>query len=291
MATAPPEASVSVASLDELREAAIAREPDRYLAATLAPAELRYDLIALAAFAAEISRVPDLVREPLAGEIRLQWWRDALIGGSGDAAAGHPVAVAMRAAIARFALPTEIVERVIDAQADALHGERPIDERAMRKRLAASEGGVFRLAARICAGDVADYDSSNREDDARTADLAGLAYGLSRGLLRARTYNAARLLIPHSLLSDSERDAVVDARVDAAVDAVSSMARSAHADVAVRMRQMSRRQRLAFLPLAMVRPNLRALQRELGDSAVVPGDALPIGRLLRIGWAHVSGRV
>ena len=78
-------------------------------------------------------------------------------------------------------LPTEIVERVIDAQADALHGERPIDERAMRKRLAASEGGVFRLAARICAGDVADYDSSNREDDARTADLAGLAYGLSAG--------------------------------------------------------------------------------------------------------------
>jgi 15-cis-phytoene synthase len=291
MATAPPEASVSVASLDELREAAIAREPDRYLAATLAPAELRYDLIALAAFAAEISRVPDLVREPLAGEIRLQWWRDALIGGSGDAAAGHPVAVAMRAAIARFALPTEIVERVIDAQADALHGERPIDERAMRKRLAASEGGVFRLAARICAGDVADYDSSNREDDARTADLAGLAYGLSRGLLRARTYDAARLLIPHSLLSDSERDAVVDARVDAAVDTVSSMARSAHADVAVRMRQMSRRRRLAFLPLAMVRPNLRALQRELGDSAAVPGDALPIGRLLRIGWAHVSGRV
>jgi phytoene synthase len=291
MATAPPEASVSVASLDELREAAIAREPDRYLAATLAPAELRYDLIALAAFAAEISRVPDLVREPLAGEIRLQWWRDALIGGSGDAAAGHPVAVAMRAAIARFALPTEIVERVIDAQADALHGERPIDERAMRKRLAASEGGVFRLAARICAGDVADYDSSNREDDARTADLAGLAYGLSRGLLRARTYDAARLLIPHSLLPDSERDAVVDARVDAAVDTVSSMARSAHADVAVRMRQMSRRRRLAFLPLAMVRPNLRALQRELGDSAAVPGDALPIGRLLRIGWAHVSGRV
>lgn len=291
MATAPPEASVSVASLDELREAAIAREPDRYLAATLAPAELRYDLIALAAFAAEISRVPDLVREPLAGEIRLQWWRDALIGGSGDAAAGHPVAVAMRAAIARFALPTEIVERVIDAQADALHGERPIDERAMCKRLAASEGGVFRLAARICAGDVADYDSSNREDDARTADLAGLAYGLSRGLLRARTYDAARLLIPHSLLPDSERDAVVDARVDAAVDTVSSMARSAHADVAVRMRQMSRRRRLAFLPLAMVRPNLRALQRELGDSAAVPGDALPIGRLLRIGWAHVSGRV
>ena len=291
MATAPPAASVSVASLDELREAAIAREPDRYLAATLAPAELRYDLIALAAFAAEISRVPDLVREPLAGEIRLQWWRDALIGGSGDAAAGHPVAVAMRAAIARFALPTEIVERVIDAQADALHGERPIDERAMRKRLAASEGGVFQLAARICAGDVADYDSSNREDDARTADLAGLAYGLSRGLLRARTYDAARLLIPHSLLSDSERDAVVDARVDAAVDALSSMAQAAHADVAVRMRQMSRRRRLAFLPLAMVRPNLRALQREMGDSAAVPGDALPIGRLLRIGWAHVSGRV
>lgn len=296
MATAPPEVSTRAASLAELREVAIVREPDRYLAATLAPAALRYDLIALAAFAAEISRVPDLVREPLAGEIRLQWWRDALISGDRDAAAGHPVAMAMRDAIARFALPGRIVEGVIDAQADVLHGERPIDEKGMSARLAASEGGLFRLAARICAPDAAEYD---RSDEAQTADLAGLAYGLSRALAHthARADGAAQLLIARSLVpdldvaSDSKNDATADARVTVALDALSGVARAAHADVAARMRQMSRRQRLAFLPLAMVRPNLRALQRERDQPAALHGDALAIGRLLRIGWAHASGRV
>jgi phytoene synthase len=294
MATAPPEVSSSAASLDELREVAIVREPDRYLAATLAPAGLRYDLIALAGFAAEIARVPDLVREPLAGEIRLQWWRDALIGGSSEVAAGHPIATAMRGTIARFALPTEVVERVIDAQADVLHGDRPADENALRARLAASEGGLFRLATRICAADSRKDDAGH---DARTADLAGLAYGLSRGLVRARSDNAARVLIPQSLVpdmdptSDSESGAPVDARVTAALHALSVMAGAAHADVAARMRQMSRRRRLVFLPLAMVKPYLRALQREMDQPVALPGDALPIGRLLRIGWAHASGRV
>ena len=54
-------------------------EPDRYLAALLAPPAARADLLALAAFASELARVPSLVtREPTMGEIRLQWWRDAL---------------------------------------------------------------------------------------------------------------------------------------------------------------------------------------------------------------------
>lgn len=69
---------MNAAPLDTLRQAAIAREPDRYFAATLAPEARRYDLIALTAFAAELANIPTQVREPLAGEIRLQWWRDAL---------------------------------------------------------------------------------------------------------------------------------------------------------------------------------------------------------------------
>jgi len=286
MAAAPPEVSNSAASLVELRGMALAREPDRYLAATLAPAGLRYDLVVLAAFAAEIARIADLVREPLAGEIRLQWWRDALIGESADAAAGHPVAMAMRATIARFALPATTVEGVIDAQADVLHGERPVDEAALRARMAASEGGLFRLAARICAGPDAD---GSMDDDAETADLAGLAYGVSRALVSRRADGDALLLIPHSLVTDA--DLAEHARVTLARGALRRLAHAAHADVAARMRHMSRRRRLAYLPLAMVKPNLRALEREADKQWARPDDTLPIGRLLRIAWAHVSGRM
>jgi phytoene synthase len=286
MASVPPQVSDSTAPLAELRDVALAREPDRYLAATLAPVALRYDLVVLAAFAAEIARIASLVREPLAGEIRLPWWRDALIGESADTAAGHPVAMAMRATIARFALPAATVEGVIDAQADMLHGERPADEVALRVRMAASEGGLFRLAARICAGTEAD-DGMN--DDARTADLAGFAYGVSRALVSSRVGGDERLLIPHSLVADA--NLAERARVASALGTLSAMARAAHADVAARVRQMSRRRRLAFLPLAMVKPNLRALEREADKQWARPGDTLPIGRLLRIAWAHASGRV
>ena len=61
---------------------ALVREADRdrYLATLFAPAEHRDALYALYAFNAEIARVRDMAREPMPGEIRLQWWVDVLGG-------------------------------------------------------------------------------------------------------------------------------------------------------------------------------------------------------------------
>lgn len=276
-------------SLEELREIAIAREPDRYYAATLAPRALRYDLITLAAFAAELSRIPGMVREPLAGEIRLQWWRDALTSAGEDAVAGHPVAMATRTVIARFALPQETIEAIIDDQGNAVHGERPVDEVALRGRMAAGEGGLFRLAARICGGD---------GDVTRLAEAAGLAYGLSRTLARVPFEGVAVVPIPLSLLAihglgaDGDGDARGNPAVASALQALVAMAREAMSVATADFAHMPRRQRLAFLPLVMVRPNLHALQtwleRPEGSTATEP---LSIGRLVRIGWAHASGRL
>jgi phytoene synthase len=62
--------------------AALVREADRdrYLAALFAPADRRGALFSLYAFDIEISRIRDLAREPMPGEIRLQWWREVLEG-------------------------------------------------------------------------------------------------------------------------------------------------------------------------------------------------------------------
>jgi phytoene synthase len=276
------------ASLAELRELCLAREPDRYFAATLAPKALRYDLIVLAAFAAELSRIPGQVREPMAGEIRLQWWRDALLGNSGDVAAGNPVAEAMRATITRFALPYDVVESVIDAPTEALHGERPADENAMRARLAAGEGSLFKLAARIC--------SDGRADDlGKLAEGAGLAYGLARVLARYPTDDAVLLAIPASLASDADLPPTGDRACDtpalqSARLHLAGIARQARDDAIAALTRMSRRQRVAFLPLAMVRPNLRALQRVSTRPETIASNPLPISRLIRMAWAHASGR-
>ena len=62
--------------------AALVREADRdrYLATLFAPADRRGALFSLYAFDIEISRIRDLAREPMPGEIRLQWWREVLEG-------------------------------------------------------------------------------------------------------------------------------------------------------------------------------------------------------------------
>ncbi len=276
------------ASLAELRDLCLAREPDRYFAAALAPKALRYDLIVLAAFAAELSRIPGQVREPMAGEIRLQWWRDALLGDNDDAV-GHPVASPMRKTIARFALPRDVIEAVIDAPGDALHGERPADVPALQARLAASEGGLFRMAAQICA----DGGSGDLEGIAKSS---GVAYGLARTLARYPADDAVLLTIPASLASDVELPSTIDRAQDtpalrSARQELAGFALRALGEAIAALTQMSRRQRVAFLPLAMVRPNLGVLQAVSTRPEAIASGTPPIGRLLRIAWAHASGRI
>jgi len=76
-------------------------DKDRFLATLFAPADKRGPLFALYAFNHEVARVRETVREPLAGEVRLQWWRDAVASGGGEARA-HPVAAALIDSIERF---------------------------------------------------------------------------------------------------------------------------------------------------------------------------------------------
>jgi len=67
-----------------------ASDKDRFLATLFAPADKRGPLFALYAFNLEIAGVRDRVREPMAGEIRLQWWRDVLTGERVSEAAANP---------------------------------------------------------------------------------------------------------------------------------------------------------------------------------------------------------
>src|SRR5262249_11917100 len=91
-----------------------AGEPDRYLAALLSPHPQREALLALAAFSSEIRRIPLDVHEPAMGDIRLQWWRDAL-SLPPELRSGHPVADAVRTVAASYQLPGHLLEGLIDA--------------------------------------------------------------------------------------------------------------------------------------------------------------------------------
>src|SRR5690348_3418408 len=92
-----------------------AHDKDRFLATLFAPAERRAPLFALYAFDLEIRGVRDRAREPMPGEIRLQWWREVVSGERSSEAASHPIAAALTATLARFPLPRERLAALLDA--------------------------------------------------------------------------------------------------------------------------------------------------------------------------------
>jgi len=105
--------------------AALVRETDRdrYLATLFAPEAKREGLFALYAFNGEIARVRDVAREPMPGEIRLQWWREVLEGKRDGEAAAHPVAAALMATVKRHKLSQETLIALIDARTFDLYDD------------------------------------------------------------------------------------------------------------------------------------------------------------------------
>src|SRR5207244_1333033 len=98
-------------------------DKDRYLAALFAPAEHRPALFALYAFDVEIKQVPGRVMNPLAGEVRLEWWREWLAGNRLDEARGTPAAAALLDVIARYQLPVRLLDAIVEAHSFDLYDE------------------------------------------------------------------------------------------------------------------------------------------------------------------------
>lgn len=157
-------------------------DPDRYFSALFAPADKRPLLFALYAFNHELAHVGESVREPMIGEIRLQWWRETLEGARAGNPKSHDVARAMAATFAAVSLPNELFDATIDARSFDLMSGTFDDDTKRDAYLDATSGNLMRLAARILgAGDR--FDDLARE--------AGIAYGLA-GLLRNQIRHPSR---------------------------------------------------------------------------------------------------
>lgn len=213
-------------------------EPDRYLAALLAAAQHRQALVILAAFLAEIRKVPFTVSDPTLAAIRLQWWRDALEAGT---ASGHPVADALTELCKTRPIEPGKFSQLIDAEEESWSEARPASE---RERLA------FRLSAEVAGAEI------NSSHDAFLRTAAGL-------------YAAARA--PASLPPP-----------DAATD-LATLKRL--------FPKLSPALRNVFLPLAVVRPHLRALQSGPKESNRLNSGLTPFGRAYRIAQAHLLRRI
>ncbi len=73
-------------------------------------------LFALYAFNAEVARIGDHVSQPILGDIRLQWWIDALKGERAGEVLANPTAAALLETIEKFDLPREKLLDLLEAR-------------------------------------------------------------------------------------------------------------------------------------------------------------------------------
>jgi phytoene/squalene synthetase len=128
-----------------------AHDKDRYLASLFAPADRRLYLFALYAFALELARVKMLVKEPMTGAIRLQWWHEAIEGQRAEEAAANPVMSALQDAARQTDISLAPLIAAVEAREGELHGAPPVGAAAaviiMAARLLSAEGEAIVRAA------------------------------------------------------------------------------------------------------------------------------------------------
>ncbi len=177
----------------------LVRESDkgRFLATLFAPASRRSDLLTLYAFDLETGAVAHRVRDPIAGEIRLQWWHDML--SREGSAAGHPVVDALSALLHRHDIDRGIVLDLIDARRRALYADEQIGEAEFELAASENAGAVVRLAAQVLAGPPDDRTrlaAHHAGVAATAAQLAPDAAGFDAEAMSERHRDAVRALIP-----------------------------------------------------------------------------------------------
>src|SRR5258708_4479222 len=243
-----------------------AADKDRFLCSLFAPAAQRGALHALYAFNLEIARVREIIREPLAGEIRLQWWNDVIAGKAAGDVQSNPVAAALLPAGPPHPLPARVLTSLIAARRFDLYNDPMRKLADFNDYARATSSAVIELSARVL--DTGDMPGP-------LAFHGGLGYAIA-GLLQAFPIHAARgqLFLPLEIL---ERHGVQ--RQDIEARRATPGLRAALAELRLQARQhLAQAARLvdgipaavlpALLPVALARPVLDRMERADHDPFV-----------------------
>ena len=229
---------------------------ERYAATLFAAPDQRRALLAVAAFNIEVARVREQVSQPLAGEIRLQWWTDLLAGMAHGEASANPVAAELLRAAERSALPHDQLGRIVEAHRFDLYDEPMQTMAELERYLHDTATALFGVTARALGAAL---------DDDLARD-AGLAFGMAR-MIAALPRHASRgqLYLP---LDELARGGVTPEDIFAGratselrtlLQQLAGRARE-HLQLALgRLPAADAAARKALLPLALVERGLRRL--------------------------------
>jgi NADH dehydrogenase [ubiquinone] 1 alpha subcomplex assembly factor 6 len=191
---------VSAEDWQTLAQSLRQHDRDRYLTTLFAPAERRGALTALYAFNFEVAKTREIVREPLLGRIRLQWWREAIDAiYRGLPPRKHEVVEPLAAAIRRHDLTRYHFDRLIDAREGDLADEPPSSLAALEIYAEDTAARLVRLALEIL--------DARDEPSTEAGRRVGIAWALI-GTIRALPVQARlrRLSLPADLIAESGLD-------------------------------------------------------------------------------------
>lgn len=267
-----------------------AGDRDRYLSTLVLDGAHRNGVTALYAFNADVASIRARVSDPAPGEIRLQWWADALDGEGHGAVRQNPVADALLETLATYSLPAGTLLRLIGARRFDLYDDPMPDLETFEGYAGETVSTLYQLAAMIL----------NNGQTVETGDAAGhlgVAHALI-GHLRAFGNVSAqgRIMLPWSILAaNGVREGEIFSGTEseglaAALGQIAELA-AGHLDKAeAAIAQLPAQLKPAFAPIAVLKAQFALLQRrQTGLFAPAPDDA-DWRKITRLVWWSLTRR-
>lgn len=266
-----------------------ANDRERYLATLVLSGAGRDAVTALYAFNADVASVRDRVTNPAPGEIRLQWWADAVDGeGHGDVRQ-NPVADALLATMARYRIPASTLQRLIAARRFDLYDDPMPDLESFEGYAGETTSTLYQLAAMIL----------NDGEPVETGDAAGhlgVAHAMI-GHLRAFGYTASegRIMLPWSIFAANgvaEREIFSGQESEGLIEAlgqVTELAAGHLAKAEAAITALPGQLKPAFAPIAMLKAQLAQLNTAHNAFTAVPEEA-DWRKITRLMWWSLRNR-
>lgn len=183
-----------------------ARDRTAFLASLFAPESVRPALIALAAYRLEMRRIVETITDPMAAEIRLQWWRDAIRNQGFGEGGGVPLVMALREGMARYGWPADALCAVSEAHIHDLYADPFEDWDGFDGYAGEAFGAPVQLAAMALSVDALGEEEGHAA--ARTAGTAagyaGVAVAASDAALHfAPRFARARTAVPAAVFREA----------------------------------------------------------------------------------------
>ena len=173
-----------------------AHDRDRFLTVLFAPSECREALFALYAFNIEVAKIRETVSEPMLGQIRLQWWREAIDDAYRGDLRSHAVVQSLGAVIERFHLSRRYFDRLFDARERDFENSPPETMAALEDYAEATSATLGWLALEILGASTEVTRTAVGHVGTAWA-LVGLLRALSRHLPKNRVYLPLDLMLRH----------------------------------------------------------------------------------------------